>query len=81
MLHNHMKEKIGKEFLRWYRKVAQSKLTDGNLIRAINTWAVSLIRYAGGIIAWKEQELQELNRGTKALLIMTGAFKFIHEIV
>ena len=48
MLHDTMKTKIGKEYLRRVRKVAQSKLNGGNLIRAINTWAVSLVRYSGG---------------------------------
>ena len=49
MLHRQMKEKIKKEYLRRVRKVAQSKLNGGKL-RGIITWAVSLIRYAGGII-------------------------------
>ena len=40
MLNDTMKKKIG--------KVAQSKLNGGNLIRAINTWVVSLVRYSGG---------------------------------
>ena len=50
MLHRQMKVKIKKEYLRRVRKVAQTKLNGGNLIQAINTWAVSFIRYAGGII-------------------------------
>ena len=72
MLHRQMKEKIKKEYLRRVRKVAQSKLNGGNLIRAINTWAVSLIRYAGGIIEWTKQELKELDRRTRKLLTMNG---------
>ena len=65
-----MKEKIKREYLWRVRKVAQSKLNGGNLILAINTWAVSLIRYAGGIIEWTEQELKELDRRTRKLLTM-----------
>ena len=38
-LHDTMKKKIVKEYLRRVRKVAQSKLNGGNLIRAINTSA------------------------------------------
>ena len=49
MLHDTMKKKIAKEYLRRIRKVAQSKLNGGNLIRAINTWAVSLVRHSGGV--------------------------------
>ena len=48
MLRRQIKEKIKKEYLRRVRKVAPSKLNRGNLIQAINMWAVSLIRYAGG---------------------------------
>ena len=59
-----MKTNIGKEYFRRVRKVTQSKLNGGNLIRAINTWAVSLVRYSGGIVDWKKQELQDLDRRT-----------------
>ena len=72
MLHRQMKEKVKKEHLQRVRKVAQSKLYRGNLIQAINTWAVSLIRYAGGIIEWTKQELKELDRRTRKLLTMNG---------
>ena len=40
MLLRQMKEKTKKEYLRRVRKVAQTKLNGGNLIQAINTWAV-----------------------------------------
>ena len=66
VLHKQMKEKIKKD------APAQSKLDGGNLIQAINTWAVSLIRYAGGIIEWTKQELKELDRRTRKLLTMNG---------
>ena len=73
MLHRQMKEKIKKEYLGRIIKVAQSKLNGGNLIQAINTWAVSLIRYAGGgIIEWTKQELKELDRRTRKVLTMNG---------
>lgn len=72
MLHRQMKEKIKQEYLRHVRKVAQTKLNGGNLIQAINMWAVSFIRYAGGIIEWTKQELKELDRRTRKLLTMNG---------
>ncbi|XP_068704584.1 uncharacterized protein [Montipora foliosa] len=72
MLHRQMKEKIKKENLRCVRKVAQTKLNGGNLMQAINTWAVSFIRYAGGLIEWTKQELKELDRRTTKLLTMNG---------
>ena len=80
MLHRQMKEKIKKEYLGRIIKVTQSKLNGGDLIQAINTWAVSLIKsyvmfmfikvmlldMLGGIIEWTKQELKELDRRTSA---------------
>ena len=74
MLHDQMVEKIGKEYSRRVTRVAHSKSNGGNLIQAINTWAVSLVRYAGGIIEWTKQELRDLDRRTRKLLTMNGGF-------
>ena len=74
MLHDQMKDKIGKEYLRRDKRAAHSKLSGGNLIQAINTWAVSLVRYVGGIIEWTKQELRDLDRRTRKLLTMNGGF-------
>ena len=74
MVHDTMKKKIVKEYLRRVRKVAQSKLNGGNLIRAINTWAVSLVRYSGGTVDWKKQEVQDVDHRTRKLLTMHGGF-------
>jgi len=72
--HGQMKGKIRKEYLRRVKKVARSKLNGGNLIQAMNTWAVSLVRYAGGILEWRKQELRDLDRRTRKLLTMNGGF-------
>ena len=46
---NHkIKDMVKKEYLQRVRKVLESQLNGGNLIIAINTWAVSLLRYAAG---------------------------------
>ena len=74
MLHDQMKGKIGKEYLRRVRRVAHSKLNGGNLIQTINAWEASLVRYAGGIIEWTKQELRDLDRRTRKLLTMNGGF-------
>ena len=42
-----MKNKIQKEYLRRTRKLLETKLNSRNLIKRINTWAVSLVRYSG----------------------------------
>ena len=42
-----MKEKIKKEYLRRTRKLLETKLYSGNLVKEINTWAVPLVRHSG----------------------------------
>ena len=50
--HVEMKEKIQKEYFRRVRKILKSKLNGGNTIKAINSRAVSVVRYGAGIIYW-----------------------------
>ena len=40
--HEETKAKVQKEYFRRVRKVLGSKLNGGNIIRAINTWAISV---------------------------------------
>ena len=40
-----MKLNVSKEYIRRLRKVLKSKLNGGSLVRGVNTWAVSLLRY------------------------------------
>ena len=55
------------------KKTLSSKLNAGNVIKAINSWAVSLLRYSGGIVNWTKSELAELDRKTRKLLTIHGA--------
>ena len=73
VLHLEMKEKLRVEYKRRLRKLLKSKLNGGNLMKAINTWAVSSIRYSGGIVNWTKNDLQEMDRKTRKLLCMYGA--------
>ena len=73
MLHSQIKEKVSKEYLKRVRKLGKSKLNGRNLIQSINTWAVSLIRYAGGIINWTKKELRDLVTRTRKTLTMNRA--------
>ncbi|XP_067950259.1 uncharacterized protein [Watersipora subatra] len=67
---SEMKANIKKEYIHRLMKVLKSNLTAGNLITAINTWAVSLYRYGAGIIQWTKAELQQLDRRTRKLVTM-----------
>ena len=40
----------------------KSKLHDRNKSKAIKAWAVSLLRYGGGMIEWTKEDLQKMDR-------------------
>ena len=69
---NKMKEKFRHEYLRRARLILKSKLNGRNKVQAINTWAVSLMRYGAGIINWRKDELKEMDRRTRKLMTMNG---------
>ena len=59
-----MKDEIQKEYHRRVRQLILSKLNDRNTIGAINTRAVSLVRYSAGILKLKKDELKVMGRMT-----------------
>ena len=65
IMENEMKEIFLKEYLRCIKLIMRSKLNVRNKIMAVNTWAVSLMRYGAGIIGWNTIELQKLDRKTR----------------
>ena len=71
--HQQMKSQLEKEYVRRLRKILKSKLNSGNLVTAINTWAVSLVRYGAGVIEWTQQELENIDRGTRKMMHLYGA--------
>ena len=46
------------------------KLNDGNTIRAINSWVVSLVRYSAGIIKWTKDLLKVMDSKTRKITTM-----------
>ena len=68
-----MKLNVSKEYIRMLRKVLKSKLNDGNLVRGLNTWAVSLLRYSAAFVSWMKSELQAIERKTRNLPTIYGA--------
>ena len=49
-------------------------LYGGNLIKAINTWAVSVVGNSAGIIDWSKAELKSMDIKTRKILSMRRAF-------
>ena len=63
--HYKMKVKIRKEYRRRIKLVLKSELNARNKIAAINTLAVPVILYSYGVIDWKLDEIQNLDRMTR----------------
>lgn len=74
IMQKEMKQKVRDEYLRRVKRVAKSKLYGGNLIKAINAWAVSVVRYSAGILDWSDRELKEMDVKTRKRLTMFGTF-------
>ena len=68
-----MNEKVNAEYLRRVRKVLETKLNGGNIIKGINTWTVSLLRYSAAFIDWNCTESTHIDRRTRKLMTMHNA--------
>jgi hypothetical protein len=66
--HSEMKTSIKQEYCKRVRAVLQSELSAKNKITSINSLAIPVIRYSGGIIHWNKTELQEMDIKTRKLL-------------
>ena len=68
--HHKMKVNIRKEYKRRIKLVLKSELNARNRIAAINTLAVPVILYSYGVIDWKLDKIQDLDRMTRKPLCM-----------
>ena len=68
--HQQMKERLKKKYTRRLRMILKSELHAKNIITASGTFAVSVLRYRFGIINWGLEEITEIDRKTKKLLVM-----------
>ena len=48
-------------------------MNGGNLVRGVNTWAVSQLRYLAAFARWRKSELQAIDRKTGKLFAIYGA--------
>ena len=55
------KTKLRKKYFRRTRKLLETKLSNRNLIKGINTWAVNL-SYSGPFRKWTWEELKQMER-------------------
>ena len=73
MKEKEMKEKFSKEYLGRLKLILRSKLNGRNKIMAVNTSAVSVMRYGGGILKWNTDKLKSLDRRTRTLMKINRA--------
>ena len=67
-----MKIKVTAEYRRRLRLILKSRLNGNNKIQAIDTWAVAQLRSGAGIINWKVDKLNKMERTTRKTLMMYG---------
>ncbi|XP_066950850.1 uncharacterized protein [Macrobrachium rosenbergii] len=60
-----MKDMIRKEYMQRLKVTPKSKLNVGNMTKAINTWAVPIIRYSAGVMEWTKAELHSIDQKTR----------------
>ena len=48
-------------------------MNGGNLVRGVNTWAVSLLRYSAASVSWRKSGLQAIDRKTRKLFTIYEA--------
>ncbi|XP_047475423.1 uncharacterized protein LOC125029527 [Penaeus chinensis] len=74
IMHAEMKDKIRKEYYRRVRQLTSSKLNRSNVITAVNSRAVSLVRYSAGILKWTKDELNIMDRKTRKIMTMNRMY-------
>ena len=67
------KGKIKKEHVRRTRKLLETKLSGRKLIKGINSWAVSLVRYSGPFVKLTREEPKQIDQRTRKLMTIHKA--------
>ena len=65
-----MKDKFRNEYFWWTKLILKSKRNGRNMIMALNTWAVSILRNGTGVLKWNKNGLQEMVRKTRKFMTM-----------
>jgi hypothetical protein len=60
--HKNEKEKLKKEYLRKWRLVLDAELNTKNKVQTTGSMAVPVLRHRCGILNWRQEELQKLDR-------------------
>ena len=68
VMEQKMKDKFKNEYFRREKLILKRKLDGRNKIMALNTWALSILRYGAGILKWNKNELKEMDRKTRKVI-------------
>jgi len=66
--HDTMKKHIVAEYKRRVHKMLSSYLNSDNAIVAINSFAVSILRYSAGLVEWTQADLYKLDVTTRSFV-------------
>ena len=72
VLHTEMKIRLQNEYYRRLKGILMSKLNGKNVIMAVNTWAVSVLRYGAVVINCTKAELESIARKTRKQMTIYG---------
>ena len=59
-----------REYYRRVRKVLETKLNSRNVFKALNAWAVSVVRYTAAFLGWSRLQIEDIDRRTRIWLTM-----------
>ena len=71
MMVNEMMNKVKKVYYRRVRKVLETKFNSGNVLKAINTWVVLVVRYSAAFLVFSRIQRDEIDRKTRKLQLCT----------
>ena len=74
ILRSEMKSKVKTNYFKRLKLILKSKLNARNLFLGINSWVVATFRYSAAILDWNKNEIDEMDRKTRKLLTIYGAF-------
>jgi hypothetical protein len=66
--HAQMKQQLGDEYIQHTKSILKTKLNGKNTIKAVNTYAISVLTLSFGIVKWTPTDLENLQIKTTALL-------------
>lgn len=63
--HANIKQQLKSKYKNRIKQILKTELSGRNKVKAINTYAASVLTYSFGVIKWSDTELEELNRLTR----------------